>query len=143
MKKRAYKCLSQNTREVPDYLRWSQTTQILQMTQTTCINNLKCNLECMVINILIYIVCMKDVRRDTVMAILDRYEVCTTKDGMNMNHLHFSLPICIKIQLCHDRMTPSDSARPLVCCRLKSNHDRTPPTLCIHLRSDNGHSISF
>jgi len=38
---------------------------------------------------------------------------------------------------CHDCVTPSDSARPLVGCRLKSNHDRTPPTLHIHLPSDN------
>ena len=39
--------------------------------------------------------------------------------------------------ICHDRMTPHDSARPLVCYRLKSDHDRTPPTLRIHLCSDN------
>jgi len=38
---------------------------------------------------------------------------------------------------CHDRVTPCDSARPLDCCRLKSDHDRTPPTLRIHLCSDN------
>jgi len=58
----------------------------------------------MVINILIYIVCAKDikrfgmpnVRRDTVRAI-DRYEMCAMKDRMHMNHLHFSLPICVKI----------------------------------------------
>jgi len=37
---------------------------------------------------------------------------------------------------CHDRVTPHDSARPLVCYRLKSDRDRTPPTLRIHLRSD-------
>jgi len=39
--------------------------------------------------------------------------------------------------LCHDRVTPGDSARPLDCCRLKSDRDRTPPTLRIHLRSNN------
>ena len=38
--------------------------------------------------------------------------------------------------LCHDRVTPRDSARPLVCYRLKSDRNRTPPTLRIHLRSD-------
>jgi len=37
---------------------------------------------------------------------------------------------------CHDRVTPGDSARPLVCYRLKSNRDRTPLTLRIHLCSD-------
>ena len=39
--------------------------------------------------------------------------------------------------ICHDRVTPCDSARPLDCCRLKSNHNQTPPTLHIHLHSDN------
>jgi len=38
---------------------------------------------------------------------------------------------------CHDRVTPRDSARPLVCYRLKSDRDWTPPPLRIHLRSDN------
>jgi len=38
---------------------------------------------------------------------------------------------------CHDRVTPRDSARSLVCYRLKSNRDQTPPTLRIHLRSNN------
>jgi len=44
---------------------------------------------------------------------------------------------------CHNRVMPRDSARPLDCCRLKSNRDRTPPTLPIHLRSDNWRSVSF
>lgn len=89
--------------------RLSQTAQTLQTTQTTHVNlhaiYLKRNLECMVINVLIYIVRTKDVKRfhmlnvtrDIVMAI-DRYEMCATKDRMKMNHLHFSLPICIKIR---------------------------------------------
>ena len=38
---------------------------------------------------------------------------------------------------CHDRVTPCDSARPLVCYRLKSDRDWAPPTLHIHLHSDN------
>jgi len=41
--------------------------------------------------------------------------------------------ICV---YCHDRVTPRDSARPLDCCRLKSDRNRTPPTLRIHLCSD-------
>jgi len=40
------------------------------------------------------------------------------------------------LTICHDCVTPRDSARPLVCYRLKSDRDRTPPTLRIHLRSD-------
>ena len=44
---------------------------------------------------------------------------------------------------CHDRVTPRDSARPLVCYRLKSDHNWTPPMLCIHLRSDSWRSVSF
>ena len=38
---------------------------------------------------------------------------------------------------CHDCMTPPDSARPLVCYRLKSDRNWTPPMLRIRLRSDN------
>jgi len=44
---------------------------------------------------------------------------------------------------CHDHVTPCDSARPLVCYRLKSDRNRTPPTLRIHLCSDSWCSVSF
>ena len=59
----------------------------------------------MVVNVFIYIVCIKDIKSICVLNI-DRkaipsihwYEMCTMKDWVHMNNIHLSLTICIMFQ---------------------------------------------
>jgi len=62
--------------------------------------------------------------------------VCTQPHPLHFTH-HDLVPCLSPTRAsCHDRVTVRDSARPLVCYRLKSDRDWTPPTLRIHLCSD-------